>query len=203
MRTKLKQNKPNTTMEKKKFWWDKITDAVNKVSQVTEALTKELQTAATSASQGSRQASTSQPQATTQTQGMSSAADTSRSYSTDVEAKAYFKGILASDFAQYEIREDVPVSALGGSSVSDFNLYTDNLRQYSTTEGRAFDFGLYQSGALKAVISLGGPGSHNRKKKYLVSRMFALKAGVAYINFYTHLPNDRDYIVNRIHKLLP
>jgi len=49
---------------------------------------------------------------------------------------------------------------------------------------------------------LGAGDSHSRKVKYLISRMYAKKMGLPYINFYTQMPNERDYVVERIEKFM-
>ena len=38
--------------------------------------------------------------------------------------------------------------------------------------------------------------------KYLIARMYAEKLDLPYINFYTQMPNERNYVIERIRKFL-
>jgi hypothetical protein len=57
-------------------------------------------------------------------------------------------------------------------------------------------------GSVKGVVMLGKGHSHDSNVKYLIARMYAKKAGIPYINFYTQMPNERDYVIGRIRKFL-
>jgi len=96
--------------------------------------------------------------------------------------KEYFAEILASEFSQYEVKENVPVSDIGGI-------------------GKAYDFGLYSNGKLVAVIPL---VEHNRdhNRAYLGGREAAKKENIPFINFYLHMTNERNYVINRIKRLI-
>jgi len=108
----------------------------------------------------------------------------SHSCQTNIERhdKAYFKTILEEEFAQYAIKENVPVSEIEG-------------------EGRSYDFGLYRNGQLIAVVVL---VEHNRdnNKAYKDSKMFAQKAGIPFINFYMHMPNKPEFVKYRINNMI-
>ena len=52
------------------------------------------------------------------------------------------------------------------------------------------------------VVMLGSGNSHSKKVKFLISRMYAKKMGLPYINFYTQLPNERAYVINRIKEFM-
>lgn len=124
-------------------------------------------------------------------------------YSID-SARKYFRNILQLYFTQYEIRENVPVTSVRGSeTLVEEKFWKDMPRKhYKPEEGRPYDFGMYQGGELKAVVSLGGGSSHDMKKEYLVSRAYAKKAGIPYINFYIQFENDKQYIVDRVRKMM-
>ena len=49
---------------------------------------------------------------------------------------------------------------------------------------------------------LGSGSSHHKNVKYLISRMYAKKLGLPYINFYTQFPNERAYVIDRINKFM-
>ena len=102
--------------------------------------------------------------------------------STGGHTKEYFKDILYSEFSKYTIRENVPVSEIGG-------------------EGKNYDFGLYENGVVKGFVVL---VEHNRdnNKAYKDSKLYAKKAKIPFINFYLHMPNKKDFVLYRINHLI-
>lgn len=115
----------------------------------------------------------------------------------------YFRGILQAEFPQYAVRENVPVTEIAGPAVDEFQLYKTRPRQvYRAEWGKPYTFVLYAGGAPKGVVMLGAGKSHAQNVKYLIARMYAKKCGLPYINFYTQMPNERDYVVSRIHRFL-
>ena len=122
---------------------------------------------------------------------------------TDAEWLAYFREILASEFAAYSVRENVPVTDVAGFANDEFQLYRTRPRQaYKAEWGQPYTFLLEQAGIPRGVVMLGKGNSHNSNVKYLIARMYAKKLGFAYINFYTQMPNERDYVIGRIRKFL-
>ena len=116
---------------------------------------------------------------------------------------AYFREILRTEFSSYTVKENVPVTELVGYVNDEFKLYEDRPTQaYKAEWGKPYTFVLELMGTVKAVVMLGNGNSHSRNVKYLISRMYAKKLGVPYINFYTQMPNERDYVVMRIQKFL-
>ena len=99
-----------------------------------------------------------------------------------VDTHAYFAGILAGQFGQYQVRENIPLDEFGA-------------------QGRPYDFGLYQNGALVAVVVLAG---HNKTRNhpYWNSQKKAQELNIPFINFYTHMPNERDFVIDRINRLM-
>ncbi|MCL1823599.1 MAG: hypothetical protein FWG44_05295 [Oscillospiraceae bacterium] len=99
-----------------------------------------------------------------------------------IKAKAHFKEILTNEFSGYEIRENVPLSEFGG-------------------EGRPYDFGLFQDERLVSVIVL--PGLNNtRNHPFWNSEKKAKELKIPFIKFYTHMPNEKDYVISRINKFM-
>lgn len=122
---------------------------------------------------------------------------------TDAEWLAFFREILQTQFADYSVREDVPVTDIAGPAADSFQLYSTRPTQvYKAEWGKPYTFVLSQGGAPKGVVMLGKGHSHDANVKYLIARMYAKKAGLPYINFYTQMPNERDYVVGRIRKFL-
>ena len=119
------------------------------------------------------------------------------------EWQAYFRDIIHSTFPGYVVRENVPVTDIAGFAASEGQLYKTRPRKvYKAEWGQPYSFVLYQGAAPAAVVMLGAGHSHDANVKYLVARMFAKQSGLPYINFYTQMPNERDYVVSRINKFL-
>ena len=122
---------------------------------------------------------------------------------TAAEWKAYFRDIIQTSYPGYIVRENVPVTDIAGFVSDEFQLYKTRPRQvYKAEWGQPYTFVMYQGAVPAAVVMLGSGHSHDSNVKYLVSRMFAKKSGLPYINFYTQMPNERDYVVSRIRKFL-
>ena len=122
---------------------------------------------------------------------------------TDAEWKTYFREILQDSFSFYSIRENVPVTDLAGFANDEFKLYkTRPTQAYKAEWGQPYSFVLESGGSAKGVVMLGNGHSHDSNVKYLIARMYAKKLGIPYINFYTQMPNDRNYVIGRIRKLM-
>jgi len=122
---------------------------------------------------------------------------------TSTEWVAYFREILATEFPQYNVRENVAVTDVAGFASDEFKLYKSRPTQaYKAEWGQPYTFVLEQAGSLKGVVMLGNGHSHDSNVKYLIARMYAKKSGIPYINFYTQMPNERDYVIGRIRKFL-
>ena len=122
---------------------------------------------------------------------------------TDSEWLAYFREILATEFATYSVRENVTVSDVVGFANDEFKLYETRPTQvYKAEWGQPYTFVLEQMGSIKGVVMLGKGHSHDSNVKYLISRMYAKKMGIPYINFYTQMPNELNYVIERIRKFL-
>ena len=117
----------------------------------------------------------------------------------DLEWMAYFREILATEFSQYGVRENVPVQELTGYVSDEFDFWGDRRHQvYKAEWGKPYDFVMYLNGVPKAAIVFGRKTQHKDKVTYLISRMYAKKLNMVYIGFYLQFPNYRPYVVNRI-----
>lgn len=122
-------------------------------------------------------------------------------YYTDAQCVGYFREILQTEFPQYTIMEHVPVTDLVGFVADEFQLYKTRPRQvYQAEWGEPYTFVLYQGGYPRGIVMLGDGHSHDCKVKYLISRKYAQKMNLPYINFYTQMPNERGYVIDRIHR---
>jgi len=98
------------------------------------------------------------------------------------EVTAYFADILSSEFSGYQIRESVPLSEFGG-------------------EGRPYDFGLSKDGEFIGFVVLSQRNrTHNHP--YWNSEKKAKELNIPFINFYTHMSNEREYVIKRINKFI-
>jgi hypothetical protein len=121
----------------------------------------------------------------------------------EAEWNAYFKEILLSEFPSYTIRENVKVTDLVGFVADECQLYkTRPTQAYKAEWGQPYTFVLESDGNTKGVVMLGNGHSHDAGVKYLIARMYAQKLGIPYINFYTQMPNERDYVIGRIRKFM-
>jgi hypothetical protein len=122
---------------------------------------------------------------------------------TDAEWHTYFREIIQSEFAGYDIKENVPVTELAGFAADEAQLYKSRPRQvYKAEWGQPYTFVLENDGKAKAVVMLGNGHSHDSNVKYLIARVYAEKSGLPYINFYTQMTNERNYVIGRIRKFL-
>ena len=122
---------------------------------------------------------------------------------TPAEWEAYFREILTSEFSEYSIREKVPVTDLVGYANDEFQIYhTRPCQAYKAEWAQPYTFVLENDGKAKAVVMLGNGHSHDSNVKYLIARVYAEKSGLPYINFYTQMTNERNYVIGRIRKFL-
>ena len=121
----------------------------------------------------------------------------------EIKPKSYFAEIIATEFPGYGVAENVPVTDLAGFANDSFQLYKSRPYQaYKAEWGAPYTFVLYAGGAPKGIVMLGDGHSHCSNVKYLIARAYAKKLGLPYINFYTQMPNERDYVISRIKRFL-
>ena len=112
---------------------------------------------------------------------------------------AYFRQILAENFGQYSVRENVPVQELVGNVSDEFQLYATRPSQaYKAEWGKPYDFVLCEGDRVKGVVVIGKTQSQYKHVSFLIAKMYAKKMGVPFISFYMDAPNEHDYVVNRI-----
>ena len=149
------------------------------------------------------QAQTSQRQAAQPQPAQPQQPQTQQPERSDAEWMAYFREILATEFPQYAVRENVPVQELTGDVSDEFSLWGERTTQvYKAEWGKPYDFVMYLNGVPKAAIVFGRSNQHKHKVKHLISRMYAKKLNMVYIGFYLQFPNYREYVVKRINEHL-
>ncbi len=92
--------------------------------------------------------------------------------------------ILAEEFPQYNVYENVSPAEMGG-------------------DGRFMDYSIIvcEGNEVKLVIMLIGKTTTSHRE-YRWSREFAENHGIQFINFVEHYPNHPEYIKQRLHKYL-
>ena len=120
-----------------------------------------------------------------------------------VDWNEYFAEILRTEFPQYVVKRDVPVTDLTGFTADTFKLYkTRPYQTYKAEWGQPYTFVLHRGTVPVGVVMLGAGQSHDQNVKYLIARMYAKKLGMPYINFYTQMRNERSYVIQRIKDLM-
>lgn len=115
----------------------------------------------------------------------------------------YFREIIRREFPEYTLRENVAVTELVGNAADSMQLYSTRPYQaYRAEWGQPYSFVMYKNGIVKGVVMLGNNRSHESNVKFLISRKYAQKVGVPYINFYTQFHNRKSYVVERIRDFL-
>lgn len=119
------------------------------------------------------------------------------------DSVVYFREIVLAEFPQYDVREQVSVTEFVGDANDTFKLYKTRPHQaYKAEWGQPYTFVMSKDNEVKGFVMLGDERSHHEKVKYLIARMYAKKMDIPYISFYIHLPNERDYVIERIKKML-
>lgn len=113
----------------------------------------------------------------------------------------YFRGILAKEFPECSICENVSVAELVGNVDATFRLYkTRPYQAYKAEWGAPYTFVVAREGRVVAVIMLAEKWKQYNNVKYLISKMYMKKLGIPYIPFYTEMKNDIGYVVERLAK---
>jgi len=116
---------------------------------------------------------------------------------------AFFDEIIRTNFPQFNVKKDVPVTDLVGFTADTFKLYESRPYQtYKAEWGKPYTFVLYRGEKPAGVVMLGGGQSHAQNVKYLIARMYCKKLGMPYINFYLQMENERNYVIERIKDLM-
>lgn len=85
--------------------------------------------------------------------------------------------VFAEEFAGYEVRKDLQSGVNGAKNYS---------------------YGLYLNGMPKAMIMVCNNGVHHSIKSERLAEMACQGYCVPYMNFFAHLPNEKEYIANRL-----
>lgn len=87
-------------------------------------------------------------------------------------------------FSDYEVRKNVSPAEFGGEDAA-----------------RHFTYVLYLCGEAKAVVMV-TPHNQDAKKAYRLAQEAARKAGLPFINFFSHFDNREEYVFDRLSRYL-
>ncbi len=99
----------------------------------------------------------------------------------------YFSDILAENFPGLQIQKGIAASALGWAD--------------SSISVKNYDFILKEKETVKGVIML-TPHNRDNNRAFKNAKVLAAEAKVPFLNFYTHYPNEKSYVIERIQSLL-
>lgn len=81
----------------------------------------------------------------------------------------------------------------------EWSEYTVQQNMMSGVAGaRNYSYGLYLNGVPKAMIMIITSSSHHNKKEDRLAAQASAAYGVPYMDFYSHLPNEKEYISRRL-----
>lgn len=171
---------------------------VGTVEQIASSSTKPQQSASSTTQQAA-----SSPSAAQQTYRPQPACQAPQRDLSESEWINYFGQILAEEFSRYNVMRNVPVQDLVGNVSDEFQLYATRPRQaYRAEWGMPYTFLLCEGSVAKGVVMIGKSQRQWKYVSFLISKMYAKKLGLPFISFYMDAPNERGYVVNRIHSFL-
>ena len=91
------------------------------------------------------------------------------------------KNVVAKEFPDYELRENVKAAELGGESGA-----------------ASYTYGIYRDATPVIMINVFVDRNAYRLKRYRLAREAAEFSGVKHLSFFSHLPNEVSYITNRL-----
>ncbi len=99
--------------------------------------------------------------------------------------RARLEDVVIREWPDCELRREVPAYELGAFEGA-----------------KSYSYGLYRMEQPIAMIMILNRNGNNRQD-VLLSQLASVESGVCYMNFYTHLPNETDYISNRLKVNVP
>ena len=111
-------------------------------------------------------------------------ADTPQNDFASVEEK--FNQILSTEFSDFQVVHNASAESVGISAPSPC---------------RPYSYALICNGKTVAVIML-TPHNRDHNAAFLNAKKTALNSNVVFLNFYTHFPNERNYVISRIKNAL-
>ena len=97
-----------------------------------------------------------------------------------------FDEIFAAEFSDFQIVKEAVPQSVGISA---------------PTPCRPYSYALLRGGQTALVILL-TPHNRDRNSAFLNAKKSAISSNIPFLNFYTHYPNERGYVVSRIRDAL-
>lgn len=107
-------------------------------------------------------------------------------YPTDAAQSAHFEDIFASSFPQFQIAKEVSPESLAIAAPAPC---------------RPYSYALSSGGKTVALVML-TPHNRYQNRAFANAKASAEKAGIPFLNFFTHFRNETGYVVNRIQSAL-
>jgi hypothetical protein len=97
--------------------------------------------------------------------------------------KSHFDEIFASEFSGYEVKQGVA---------------TDEIVPASAGLGfRPYSYVFYDNGMAKLAVMI-TPRFGHESNEFLGAKTACETAGIPFVNFFLHMPNERNYVINRL-----
>jgi len=120
----------------------------------------------------------------------SSSAPSFQNNSTDsnknINVDQMFEQILATEFSNMQVVKNASPESVGVSAPHPCKPYS---------------FALLRNGKAAVLIML-TPHNRDRNSAFLNAKKSALNSNTKFLNFYTHFPNEQDYVISRIKNAL-
>lgn len=91
------------------------------------------------------------------------------------------ENVVKFQFEGYELKKNVPASVMNAGNGA-----------------MPYTYGIYLNGTPKAFINVINERNDYRLKRFRLAKVACENAGVPHMNFFSHLPNEIDYIANRL-----
>jgi len=156
----------------------KIVDAVEKTAEKTIGNFPGTATGSGSSYGGT---STSRPSSNTP-----SVQNNSTNVNANINIDQMFDRILATEFSNIQVVKNASPESVGVSAPHPCKPYS---------------YALLRNGKAAVLIML-TPHNRDRNSAFLNAKKSALNSNIKFLNFYTHFPNEQDYVVSRIKNAL-
>ena len=160
------------------------------IGKIVDTVEKAVENAATRPGTGheslSRSSSAPQSSRDTALHNNSAGANTGHTNTDHANIDQKFDQILADEFSGLEIVRNASPESVGVSAPHPCKPY---------------NYALLRNGKIEAVIML-TPHNRDRNSAFLNAKKSALDSNVKFLNFYTHFPNERNYVISRIKNAL-
>jgi hypothetical protein len=93
--------------------------------------------------------------------------------------------VISTEYMGYELRKNIPSTEM-----------------YAPQDAVAYSYGIYNNGYPVLFINIIVDRNDYRTRRYRLAKKASEDNGVPHLNFFCHLPNEKEYISNRIRSTL-